>query len=279
MKKQAPPVSNPFQGVIVAAITPRQRNETTIDLGAMLEMVDFLGRSGVNAIALLGSTGEFVHFAIDDRRHMTGFAAKRSHVPLLVNVSHSTLDGAVELAREAADTGVAGLLLMPPFYFRYSQEAIHRFYLEFAEQTRGELPTFLYNIPFFTNGLEIATSLNLLDTGLFAGIKDSSGSWDYFNQLRDHVTDKPYTILVGDDRMFARARMAGAHGTVSGVASAAPERLVRIQAAIATGEHDRVEMLNRRVNEFIDQIADVPAPVGLKEAVRQREVNVGVNAV
>src|SRR5258708_15962777 len=90
MKKPAQPVGNPFQGVIVAAITPRQRNETNIDLGAMLEMVDFLGRSGANAIALLGSTGEFVHFAIDDRRHMTDFAPNRSHVPLPANPSHST---------------------------------------------------------------------------------------------------------------------------------------------------------------------------------------------
>src|SRR5258706_2348639 len=210
MKKPAQPDSNPFHGVIVAAITPRQQGETSIDLGATIEMVDFLGRSGVNAIALLGSTGEFVHFAIEDRGHMVGFAAKRSRVPLLVNVSHSTLDGAVDLAREAADAGVAGLLLMPPYYFRYSQDAIRRFYFDFAEQTRGELPTFLYNIPVFTNGLDIETALSLLDTGQFAGIKDSSGSWDYFVKLRDHATNKPYTILVGDDRMFARARMDGA---------------------------------------------------------------------
>src|SRR5258706_4026403 len=184
MKNPVPPNNKKIQGVIVAAITPRQHNETTINLGATLEIADFLCRSGVNAIALLGSTGEFVHFALDDRRHMTSFVAKRSRVPLLVNVSHSTLDGAVQLARGAADSGVAGLLLMPPYYFRYSQDAICRFYLEFMEQTRGELPTFLYNIPVFTNGLEIETTLSLLDTGQFAGIKDSGGSWDYFVQLR-----------------------------------------------------------------------------------------------
>ncbi len=60
---------------------------------ATLELVNFLCRTRANAIALLGSTGEFVHFALDDRRHMTDFAVKRSRVPLLVNVSHSTLDG------------------------------------------------------------------------------------------------------------------------------------------------------------------------------------------
>jgi dihydrodipicolinate synthase/N-acetylneuraminate lyase len=280
MKKPSQPDSNRLQGVIVAAISPRQQSETSIDLGATLEMVDFLGRSGVNAIALLGSTGEFVHFALHDRRHMVGFAAKRSRVPLLVNVSHSTLDGAVELAHEAADAGVAGLLLMPPYYFRYSQDAIRRFFLDFAEQTRGELPTFLYNIPVFTNGLEIDTALSLLDTGEFAGIKDSGGSWDYFVRLRDHrATNKPYTILVGDDRMFARARMEGADGTVSGCASAVPELLVAIEAAIAAGEREKVDRLDRRLNEFVDRIMGFPLPAGIKEAVRLRKMKAGAPAI
>src|SRR5581483_4606038 len=110
MKKPADRAANPFQGIIIAALTPRRPNETSIDLAATLELVDHLGRTGASAIALLGSTGEFVHFALDDRRHMTSFAVKRSRVPLLVNVSHSTLDGAVELAHEAVEAGVGGVL-------------------------------------------------------------------------------------------------------------------------------------------------------------------------
>src|ERR1700687_5712508 len=102
MKKAVQPEQDPFQGVIIAAITPRRTNETSIDLGAMLELLDFLCQTGANAIALLGSTGEFVHCALDHRRHMTMFAAKRSSLPLLVNVSHSTLDGALALAWDAA---------------------------------------------------------------------------------------------------------------------------------------------------------------------------------
>jgi len=184
----------------------------------------------------------------------------------------------VELAHDAADAGAGGLLLMPPYYFRYSQEAIRSFYLDFAERTHGELPTFLYNIPVFTNPMEIETALGLLDTGLFAGIKDSSGSWDYFTRLRDHVTSKPYTIFVGDDRMFARARAQGAGGTVSGVASALPELMVALEAAIRDGDRERTERLDRRVNEFVDWIVKFPAPVGIKEAARQRKLNAGAPA-
>src|SRR6266849_4755340 len=122
--KRQPDEPRALKGVLVAAVTPRRAQGHSIDLAATLEMIDFLGNSGVSGIALLGSTGEFVHFALDDRRHMLNFAARRSRVPLLVNVSPSTLDGAMELAREAADAGVAGVLLMPPYYFRYKDEEI-----------------------------------------------------------------------------------------------------------------------------------------------------------
>src|SRR5258708_8779162 len=111
--KKQPEDPKPLAGVLVAAVTPRRAQEHSIDLAATLEMIDFLGNSGVNGIALLGSTGEFVHFPLDDCRHMLNFAAPRSHGPLLVNVSHSTLDPAIELARSASGARVAGALLMP----------------------------------------------------------------------------------------------------------------------------------------------------------------------
>ena len=269
-----------LRGVIVAAVTPRRQNETSIDLGATLDLLDFLGQSGANGIALLGSTGEFVHFDLDDRRQMTALAAKRSRLPLLVNVSHSTLDGAVELACAAADSRVAGVLLMPPYYFRYSQEAIREFYLDFAEQTRGDPPIYLYNIPAFTNEVEISTALDLLGTGLFAGIKDSGGSWDYFIQLRDHAARQPtYAILIGDDRLFARARQCGADGAVSGLASAVPELLVAIEAAVQTGDHDRARALDARIAEFMEWILKFPLPMAIKEAVRLRRLRPGGSAI
>ena len=83
MKARAKQEATPLGGMIVAAPTPRRAEEYSIDLGATLEMIDFLCQSGVQAITLLGSTGEFVHFALDDRRHMVKFAVKRSRLPLL----------------------------------------------------------------------------------------------------------------------------------------------------------------------------------------------------
>jgi dihydrodipicolinate synthase/N-acetylneuraminate lyase len=277
--KRAPAAAHPFSGIIIASITPRREHETSIDLGAALELMDRLSETGAAAIALLGSTGEFVHFALDDRRHMTDFTVKRSRLPLLVNVTHSTLDGAVELARDAAASGAAGLLLAPPYYFRYGQPAIRNFYLDFLAQTGTLLPAFLYNIPQFTNEVALPTALELLSSGGFAGIKDSSGSWEYFSALQQQALHTPFTILSGSERIYVKARLAGAHGIVSGVACAIPELLVALEHAIAAEDSPRIGALDQRLQEFVNRIDCFPAPIGIQEAVRHRKWRAGVPAI
>ena len=174
-----------IEGVNVAAVTPHGANGRDPDFGATLDLIDFLSRAGVRGIALLGSTGEFLNLDIEERGRLVYLATKRSTVPVLAGVAHSTLDGAVELGREACSAGAAGLLLMPPYFFRYGQAEIREFYLRFARQMGPNVPVYLYNIPFFTSELACDTAVELLSTGLFAGIKDSSGSFEYFERLKE----------------------------------------------------------------------------------------------
>jgi len=41
---------------------------------------------------------------------------KRSKLPVVVNAAHSTLEGAVRIAEEAASSGATAVLIMPPLY-------------------------------------------------------------------------------------------------------------------------------------------------------------------
>jgi len=265
--------------VIAAAVSPRRAHEDSIDLAATLELVDFLGDRGCNGIALLGSTGEFVHFAADDRRHMFRFAAKRSRVPLLVNVSHSTLDCAVDLARDAAEDGVAGVMIMPPYYFRYEQPEIRAFLLEFAKQLGGIVPIYLYNIPMFTNPLAVETAAELLETGLYAGIKDSSGDAAYLAALPASAGELEIRRFVGNETLFTEARIGGMSGTISATAGVIPELLVAIDRAICAADHPRARSLDRYLQEFQEQVKMFPLPVAMVEALRVRKQKMGAFAV
>jgi 4-hydroxy-tetrahydrodipicolinate synthase len=265
-----------LEGVLVAAITPRRENGCEVDLGAALELVDYLSASGVNGIALLGSTGEFIHFDIAERIRLVSFAARRSRVPVIAGVGHSTLEGGLMLAREAAASGAAAVLVPPPYFFRYQQRDIREFYLRFAESVGDAVPLLLYNIPFFTNPIACETAVELLSTGAFCGIKDSSGDFDYFLGLRPVCQAKGLKLLVGHDSIFVRARLEGASGLVSGVASAVPELLVALDAAVRGDRPlDCRERLEARVHEFIAWILRFPMPVGIREATRLRGLKTG----
>jgi len=203
-------------------------------------------------------------------------AVKRSRVPVLAGVSHTSLDGALALAREASAAGAAGLLLMPPYFFRYAQPEIHEFYLRFAAEMAHGAPVYLYNIPAFTSGIDSQTAIQLLSTGRFAGIKDSSGDWSGFQALSRYRHQHPCTLLVGHDAIFARARLAGADGVVSGVACAIPELLLELDRAIQQRADADIDRLDARLHEFLGRIDRFPTPAGIKAALAVRGVKTGL---
>jgi dihydrodipicolinate synthase/N-acetylneuraminate lyase len=265
----------PLSGVIAAAVTPHGKRGDEADIGATLELIDFLCAAGVQGIALLGSTGEFVNLKYDDRVRLVYLAVKRSRVPVLAGVSHSTLDGALALAREASAAGAAGLLLMPPFFYRYRQPEIREFYLRFVADLSHGPPVYLYNIPAFTSEISSETAIALLGTGRFAGIKDSSGSQDYFDALSRYKFEHPFTLLVGHDAIFAPARKAGADGVVSGIACAVPELLLALDRAIQQHADDEAGRLDARLHEFLDRLGRFPTPVAIKAALAVRGIKTG----
>ena len=267
-----------IQGVNVAAITPRGKNGD-VDYGASLDAIDFLCGAGVRGIALLGSTGEFAGLSLEERTRLAYMSVKRSRVPVLVGVGHATLDGAVAVGREALGAGAAGLLAMPPIFFRYEQAEVREYYLQLAAQIGSGASLYLYNIPFFTTELAVETAVELLDTGLFAGIKDSSGSYEYFERLKQQRERKPFTLLIGNDKVFTRARSAGADGVVSGCASAIPEVLLGLDGAIQSSDAVAVDRRQALLAEFIDWIERFPTPLGVRVAAEARGVKTGPPAV
>lgn len=268
-----------LEGINVAAVTPHRLEGHEADLAATLDLVDYLNAAGVSSIALLGSTGEFLHLTFEDRIRLINMAVKRSRAPIAAGVSYSTLDAALSLARHATDAGAAALLVMPPYFFRYDQDDILEFYQRFSDHADRLAPLLLYNIPFFTSPLSADTACELLRTGRFAGIKDSSGELDYFTQLHELRTRIPFTLLIGNDVIFTRARMEGADGVVSGCACAVPELLLGLDNAIVRREIAQIDLLEAHLQCFISWLNRFPAPVGVKEATAARGLKVGPLAV
>ena len=258
-------------GVYAALVTPRLPDKPEVDTGGLLEYLDAVVRTGVNGVVLFGSTGEFIHFEVANRMRVAANAIRRSRVPVLVNVSHSTLDGALALAADAATAGASGVLLMPPYFYRYNDGQILHFYELFAGALNGLIPIYLYNLPSSTNPISSAVATRLLCSGAFAGIKDSSGDWEFLDTLIRLRKQHPFQVLTGNEELYLRARQAGADGTVSGIAAALPELLVALDRAVLSSNPERAQRLNLRVEEILVWIRQFPATVAIKQIAVARK--------
>jgi 4-hydroxy-tetrahydrodipicolinate synthase len=257
-------------GVYAALATPRRRGSVEADTAALLDYLDVVVKAGVNGLVLFGSTGEFVHFDTDERMRVCSLAIKRSRAPVLVNVSHSTLDAAILLAESACDSGAAGVLLMPPYFYRYSEHQIADFYMQFIQELASQLPVYLYNLPYFTNPIPPSLATPLLETGLFAGIKDSSGDWEMLESLLAVRKTREFRLLAGHECIYLRGRLEGADGIVSGVAAAIPELMVALERAIMAKDLTRAQKLNNRLLEFLPWVERFPSTVAIKQAAVAR---------
>jgi dihydrodipicolinate synthase/N-acetylneuraminate lyase len=268
-----------LSGVFAAAVTPNRPGTLEVDYSGLLDLLDFLAEGGVTGICLMGSTGEFANYSFSDRERAVYLGSKRTRVPLIVGIGNTTLRGCLHLAQEAVYAGADALLLMPPYFFPYQQSEIEAFYREFAREAASVVPVMLYNIPQFSSGISATTASRLLETGLFAGIKDSSGDWANFEELLALKRQRDFVLFAGNDRIAARAIQAGANGVLSGCACAVPELLVALSRAAAAGDTARTEHLNTSLSEFIDRIERFPTPIGIKRALALRRQKSGDLAV
>jgi dihydrodipicolinate synthase/N-acetylneuraminate lyase len=257
-------------GVYAALSTPRRPNSLEADTAVLLDYVDRVASTGVDGLVLFGSTGEFVHFEVEERMRVATLAIKRSRVPVLVNVSHSALAGAVAIAGSAIEASASGLLLTPPYFYAYGEGQILEFYRQFLDQVGRDIPVYLYNLPMFLNPISSALARRLLQAYGFAGIKDSSGDWNSFEVLQSLRPQISFQLLIGNEILYLQGRSAGADGGISGVAAAVPELMVALDRAITGHDVSRAEALDRRLREFLEYLNRFPAPLAIKQAAAAR---------
>ena len=260
---KALPIIDGLTGVHAAAITPRGPSGD-INFGATFELIDYLSAARVSGIALFTPCGEYPALAVEDRARLTYLAVKRSRVPVLAGVGSATLDHSLELAREARAAGVSAILLPPPLYYRYHEDDIVEFYMQFAAQF-GTGPSIV-----LSGDLVPETACRLLESGKFAAIEsDVPGLLD---RLRGCAAGRP--VLSGDDGTLAETRCAGL-GVISAAACAAPELTMALDRAIAAGDGAARARLEALRQELLCWLAKFPLPVGVKTAVAARGIQTG----
>jgi 4-hydroxy-tetrahydrodipicolinate synthase len=243
-----------------------------LDFGAAFELIDFLCSARVRGIAFFTAAGEYPAYSMEERTRLVYLAAKRSRVPVYAGVGSISLDDSVNLAREAKHAGAAGVFLPPPHFYRYPQEELREFYIQFANQVRANNDLWIANTPSVTSAIAPETALDLLSTGRFAGIEDPSANAAVYSHL-------PVAYLSSDDAGIPLARSSGARGIVSNVACALPELVVALDCALSQGNSNAAEQCDARIHEFLAWSAEFPSPLLVKVAAGVRGLKPGLPAM
>lgn len=252
-----------LNGVFAAAITPRRGGE--IDLGATLDVIDFLIAAKVDGLALFTRAGEPVHFTASDRLRVLNLVTRRTRLPVAAGIAASNGDDAAELVAGAVRMGIAALLVSPPYLYRYRQSDLYDYYVSLAREAAG-VPLLIYQAPELGEPLTPATGAALLNTGLVAGIA-ADGVDGQFLRLVRALAPGEWTAAAASDEAWLDERTPA---VISPAACAVPE-LLRALVRGAPMEHYLREFLQR------SECLAFPAPV--REALAARKVKTGPHAI
>jgi 4-hydroxy-tetrahydrodipicolinate synthase len=182
---------------------------------------------------------------------------------LVVGIAASSVEDAIAQGRAALALGCPSFLLAPPFYFKGAGD--EGLFDWFAAVLTGLGPkasnVILYHIPQVTSvglSVELIDRLKKAFPGQVSGVKDSSGDWANSQALLKHHAD--LHILIGDERLLAKAMKLGASGTICGLANIAPDLM---QAPVNGIEEPRIA-------EIIEQLLPFAFTAACKALVGHR---------
>ncbi len=214
--------------------------------------------AGCRGISLFGTTGEGTALSADERRTALDavVAAGVTGDRLMPSVGCTDVPTTVALGAHAARHGVAGLLVLPPFYLKdVSEEGVYRHFAAVIDGLGaggGKVPRLcLYNFPFHT-GITLRPALvrRLADAfpGIVTAVKDSSADWPLSASYLDALPD--LDIFVGDEKSLAAALGNGGAGGISGMANVIAPTLV----ALCNGSKDERAPLQAAVSTAVDAV-------------------------
>jgi len=140
-----------FRGTYTVLVTPFTPDGARVDVPALRRLVEFQIGEGIHGLIPLGSTGEFLSLAREERAAVieTVVATAAGRVPVLVGTGAEWTDEAVALSREAEAMGADGVMVIPPFYSVPTEDELFLHYRRIAEAIG--VPVMVYNNPATAN--------------------------------------------------------------------------------------------------------------------------------
>ena len=216
-----------LRGVIAPVLTPfDQRLEP--DVIRFIAHCRWLLDKGAG-LAIFGTNSEAASLSVDERIALTD-ALLEAGVPasrMMPGTGACAVTDAVTLTRHAVRNGAAGVLMLPPFYFKsVSDDGLFAYYAEVIERVGDErLAVYLYHIPQIT---QVPITLSLVERLLkrypktIAGAKDSSGDWENAKAMIERFARHGFDVFPASESLLSKSLAIGGAGCISATVNMNP---------------------------------------------------------
>ena len=164
-----------FEGMATAIVTPMTRDG--IDFDALGRFIDFQIESGINAIVVMGTTGENATIEYADQKEIIRYTVERvaKRVPVIAGTGTNNTDHVLHNTRNACEVGVDAILVVTPYYNKATQNGLYQHFWTVAEAST--VPVILYNVPGRTGcNLLPKTVARLAEHERIVAIKEATGN-------------------------------------------------------------------------------------------------------
>jgi 4-hydroxy-tetrahydrodipicolinate synthase len=243
-------ITEQTRGVYVISATPFD-DGGAIDFESLDSLVDFYLRQGVHGITLLGMMGEAHKLTFEEASAVVRRALARvaGRVPVVVGVSHSSLQVMGSLARLSMDAGAGGVLVAPATGLR-TDDQVYAYYDSVAA-TLGPIPWIYQDYP-QSSGVYLSASVYARMVDAFPAMvmlkaEDSPGLGKITRIRADaeRAGARRVSILIGNGGLYyPQSLQRGADGAMTGFAY--PDVLVKVYERFAAGDVGGAEDLYDR---------------------------------
>jgi 4-hydroxy-tetrahydrodipicolinate synthase len=260
-----------MKGVYTALITPFS-SSFEVDYDAYTKILNFQKDQGISGVVPCGTTGEAPTLSLDEKKKLIQIAIEvfgKNRV-IAGTGSFNTKD-TIQMSKWASDQGVAGILVVTPYYNKPSQAGMKNHFLEVANQINCDLV--LYNVPGRTGvtmSAELIAELSLHPK--ISSIKEASGSMPFITDIEEACLslNSKIDILTGDDPTFLSSMAVGACGIISVASNLVPKAMMNLYDLASTGKFTEALSLHRKYYPLFKNLFVESNPSPIKWAMNQQ---------
>ncbi|MBE3557028.1 MAG: 4-hydroxy-tetrahydrodipicolinate synthase [Firmicutes bacterium] len=250
--------------LITAAATPFLP-DGSLNVPRFESLVEQLITTGSEGLVIAGTTGESPTLSHQEKRLLFEKAVEvaNGRAEIWAGVGSNETQESAAFAREVAQLGVDGLLVVAPYYNRPTQEGLYRHFSYIAQAAK--LPIMLYNIPKRT-GVNVSpeTVERLAEAGVIGAVKEADGDFSAITQLAIASRNDAFTLYSGEDALTLPMLSVGAYGVVSVASHLFGRTMRRMIDAYLSGDVTTAVTLHQRLAPAFEALFLESSPAPLK---------------